>query len=657
MAVRDVVQAAAGVGGDKLYVEDVFSTYLYDANLSSGVVVNNGINLLDEGGLIWTKCRNFTADHGLYDSERTSFQKLLRSNTTIQELNSGTHIQATTTGYTIDSTGYPETNNNNTGAKHASWTWRKAPSFFDVVTYTGNGTTNDIAHSLDSVPGFVVIKKTSTTSNWYTLNRKSNGDYVQGYLNSTGSLPQVWTSANTSNYLTSTTLKINALATVTSEDLNASGVTYVAYLFAHNDAGGFGDDGEQNVISCGSYTGTGATQDINLGWETQFLLVKKTSSTGDWYLYDVMRGMAVTGDHRRLAANLSDMEYSLTAGPRPIASGFQLDASSNINTSGSTYIYIAIRRPMKTPESGTEVFGAVARTGTGVATTVESGVLNDLAIIKNRGSGVEPALWANRLTGPYYMKSASTNAETSSTTAVIPANPWDLMGGMRVGSTSAATNASGSNFINYHFRRAPSFMDVVAYTGTGVAHAEPHNLGVAPEMMIVKTRSTAENWIVYHSALTATSYLNLNTDGIGGTTSIAWDNTEPTATNFTVGLWNNVNGSGVTNIAYLFATLPGVSKVGSYTGTGTAQTIDCGFSSGARFVLIKRTDSTGDWYVWDSVRGIVAGNDPYFFLNSGAAEVTSTDYIDPVASGFEISSSAPAAINASGGTFIYLAIA
>jgi hypothetical protein len=73
--------------------------------------------------------------------------------------------------------------------------------------------------------------------------------------------------------------------------------------------------------------------------------------------------------------------------------------------------------------------------------------------------------------------------------------------------------------------------------------------------------------------------------------------------------------------------------------------------------MIKRTDSTGDWYVWDSARGIVAGNDPYLLLNSTAAEVTNTDYVDTYSLGFEISSTAPAAINANGGTFIFLAIA
>ena len=134
-------------------------------------------------------------------------------------------------------------------------------------------------------------------------------------------------------------------------------------------------------------------------------------------------------------------------------------------------------------------------------------------------------------------------------------------------------------------------------------------------------------------------------------------NTTPTASAFYVGNNALTNNTAETYVAYLFATCAGVSKVGSYTGTATTLQVPCGFTTGARFVLIKRTDSTSDWYVWDTVRGIIAGNDPYSLLNSNAAEVTNTDYIDPYSAGFELSSTAPAAINANGGTYIFLAIA
>jgi hypothetical protein len=185
-----------------------------------------------------------------------------------------------------------------------------------------------------------------------------------------------------------------------------------------------------------------------------------------------------------------------------------------------------------------------------------------------------------------------------------------------------------------------------------------HNLAVVPELMIIKGRSSGTagySWGVYQASLGPSNELYLNTtDGIQG--SSAFNDTTPTASVFSLG-GGYTNFGGQTYVAYLFASAPGVSKVGSFTGTGATQVIDCGFTGGARFVMIKRTDSTGDWYVWDTARGMIPSNDPYLLLNSTAAEVTGTDFVDTAATGFEISSTAPAAINASGGTFIFLAIA
>jgi hypothetical protein len=176
--------------------------------------------------------------------------------------------------------------------------------------------------------------------------------------------------------------------------------------------------------------------------------------------------------------------------------------------------------------------------------------------------------------------------------------------------------------------------------------------------MIVKNRSVTGAWDVYTPTTGNTSFLELNTNYAQVTNSGTWNNTSPTSSVFTVGTASATNGSGNNLVAYLFATCPGVSKVGTYTGTGAAQTINCGFTTGARFVLIKRVNVDNyDWYVWDSARGIIPSNDPYLLLNSTAAEVTGTDYVDTTSVGFDITSTAPAAINANGGTFIFLAIA
>ena len=211
------------------------------------------------------------------------------------------------------------------------------------------------------------------------------------------------------------------------------------------------------------------------------------------------------------------------------------------------------------------------------------------------------------------------------------------------------------------FKRATGFFDVVAYSGTNGTISRNHNLGVAPELMIFKRRDSTSAWTVL-SELDGSSYseMALNSTIDKSTRNYSANQyltAQPTATVFAQAAGYD-NASGGTYIAYLFATLAGVSKVGSYTGNaGYAVNVDCGFSAGARFILIKRTDSTGDWYTYDSARGIVAGNDPYLLLNSTAAEVTNTDYIDPLASGFTVTSSAPAGLNASGGSYIFLAIA
>ncbi len=133
----------------------------------------------------------------------------------------------------------------------------------------------------------------------------------------------------------------------------------------------------------------------------------------------------------------------------------------------------------------------------------------------------------------------------------------------------------------------------------------------------------------------------------------------PTPTTFSIDAGNTIGGIGATGVIYLFASKAGISKVGSYTGNGTSQTIDANFTTGSRYVMIKRTDSTGDWIVWDTVRGISvgAGNDPHLSLNTTVAEATSDDSIDYAASGFVAKQNATTNINVNGATYIYLALA
>jgi hypothetical protein len=450
----------------------------------------------------------------------------------------------------------------------------------------------------------------------------------------------------------------------TDATVNASGSTYVAYLFAH-DAGGFGLTGTDNVISCGSFTTDGSGNfTTTLGYEPQWILYKNPNASSNWNLIDTMRGWPVGTGSSYLRPNTSGAETT-DALPYmiPTATGFAGINGGFGNT--QTYIYIAIRRgPMKVPTSGAEVFSPVARTGNSptVTSITSPGFAADLVWQKRRSPDTASSNLFDRLRGRVFLASATTGAETAAnTTATRDLVSFDNLGFTVGEQWSSEINANTNPEVYWAFGRAPGFFDVVCYTGTGSATTVTHNLGAVPELIFVKSRSAAASWEVYRASGSMSSAIGLilNSTQVGENNSYSFGNnvttTVPTASVFTAGA--NITLSAVTYVAYLFATCAGVSKVGSYTGTGTTLQIDCGFTGGARFVMIKRTDDTGDWYVWDSARGIIAGDDPYLLLNSTAAEVTNTDYVDTYSAGFEISSTAPAAINASGGSFIFFAVA
>jgi len=636
------------------YIEDVFSTYLYNGT-DAPQTIANGIDLSGNGGLVWLKSRSGTVvtgydKHILFDTVRTNTNSLSTNSTAAVESGwSDLFFRFKANGFdfgTSTSTA-DQSYLNNLGVSYASWTFGKKQKFFDIVSYTGNATARDITHSLGSTPGFIIIKRRDAIAQWPTWHRSLPANNVI-FLNQTTATQTV------SGYVTavsSTTFSIG-----TQNSVNANGGSFIAYLFAH-DAGGFGADGSQNAISCGSFS-AGTTVDVNLGYEPQYVLLKCASDAGSWWVSDIMRGMSNT-DWVFLQPNLVDAEANTGAGTViPTATGFTFKGANLGLTAGQTMIYMAIRRgPMRVPTDATKVLNITKRTGTNTATTVGS-ILTDSALVKKYNDS-KTAVWADRLRGAPYLQTTTTSAEATSTTDAFPANPWDVSSGFRVagGGTLAGgfTNYTGDDYVNYAFQRAPGFFDVVCYTGTGTNDNKNHNLSVVPELVILKARSSALSWYVLaESTILGGSgrYLVLDSTAAYGTgvTRQTW-----TSSTFSVGSLGDLNGSGTTYVAYLFVTCPGVSKVGSYTGTGATQTISCGFTGGARYVLIKRTDSTGDWWFWDTARGMVSGTDPRLAYNSTAAE-TNANWVYTTTGGFQIVTS-DATVNANGGSYIYLAIA
>jgi len=645
-----------GVGvSPNQFIENLFSTYLYTGN-GSTQTITNGIDLSTNGGLIWTKARSGASNHWLTDTVRGNTKGLFSNQIAANQTSSTEITSFLTNGYTLGSG--PNTNFNSD--TFVGWTFRKQAKFFNIVTYTGTGANTTIAHNLGSTPGCIIVKRTDTTGNWqvYHSGLTSAAYSIQLNLtNAQASATTVWNSTAP----TSSVFSVGTDATV-----NASGGTYVAYLFASN-AGGFGNDGTQNVITCGSFTTDAATRagQVNLGWEPQFFICKDTTNTGNWVFQDSTRGMTVNGGtvqtNKTLYANTNGAEVT-TGFVNLNASGFTIDNA--INGVSETFIYIAIRRgPMATPTVGTSVFSPIAVSSSVSYNTAETtNFVIDTQLSTARGGYANNSAASSRLTsvsttsgnagtGTPYLVTSGTAAE--STTAVLT-NGWNNTGFY----IPAGLDITSS--IYWSFQRSPGFFDEVCYTGTGAgsgSFALNHNLTVTPEFIILRQRNGTSNWQAgtnFTSTNWRSMFLNLTNAGASQTSyaNNDWFAAQPTSTTFTVGWGYYTTG---TYVAYLFASCPGVSKVGTYSGTGATQTINCGFTGGARFVMIKRTDSTGDWYVWDTARGMVAGTDPYLLFNTTAAEVNANN-VYTTGVGFQIVGTG-AGINASGGTYIYLAIA
>jgi hypothetical protein len=637
-----------GAPFEPTYIEQIFQTWLYTGN-GSTQTITNGIDLAGKGGLVWTKSRNNAQNHIVNDTVRGAGKQLIPNSTLFQQSESTALTSFNSNGFSLGS----KSDVNDASNTYVSWTFREQPKFFDVVTYTGNGASNrNISHALGSVPGAIIIKRTDSTGNWVFGHRGSSGtEYLSTILRLNTTDAALTNSAFSATW-TSSAFQISAGGG--SDDVNANGATYIVYIFAHN-AGGFGLSGTDNVVSCGSVVGAGGSgTTVTLGYEPQWILIKNASNSQDWWVVDNMRGLVATvSSSAVLRPNLSDAETTGFS-VQPTSTGF----TNFVMTTGQTYIYIAIRRgPMRTPTTGTSVYSGVTFTGDStVNRSLTAGFPPDLVIPKVRlntgGSGGNT--WnVDRLRGSPVLAMNATFDE--SVTASYDLGSFNKSQTAFVTGTSTTfINSLGNSEIAWMFRRAPSFFDEVCYTGDGVnGRTVSHNLTVAPELIMVKNRVASADWAVYANGPVGCLILNA-TNAANGIANFPVGT--PTTTTFAVASSSGVNGSGNTFVAYLFASCPGVSKVGSYTGTGTTQTINCGFTGGSRFVMIKRTDSTGDWYVWDSSRGIIAGDDPYLLINSAAIEVTNTNFVDTAATGFQIRSSAPAAINANGGTFIFLAI-
>ena len=449
-------------------------------------------------------------------------------------------------------------------------------------------------------------------------------------------------------------------STVTPATITSNGPPSASDRNPFDDSEGFkfGENGDQNIIKTGEYLGRASTLNpvVDLGWEPQFIMIKSLTTTGPWLMFDSIRNIkqgdsSYVGQTPYLRANSDAAEVTNTRYIELTPTGFKIMGNySDVNTSFETYGYIAIRRPdgwvSKPAEAATEVFNM----GQGQAGGSPGGIPNYISGFPPDGQFVKETNASNnfyfgsRLTGEEYIIINSTAVRANSSTWT-----WDCMTGYNTGT-------SDSDWVSWLWKRGPGF-DVVAYEGDSQnSRILRHSLGAEPEMIWIKNRdSAATNWIVGHIGLDGgnepwTHAIYLNEDEAELDYDFFMDKA-PTAYSFEV-TTASVNDSNTNYVAWLFRSVTGISKVGTYSGSASGQTITLGFQP--RFIIIRNTAGSRNWVMFDTLRGWGAGNDEELSLNKPDAQGGNNDRGEPTATGFTVGTGNDDT-NGSGFTYIYYA--
>ena len=447
-------------------------------------------------------------------------------------------------------------------------------------------------------------------------------------------------------------------STVTPDTISATGspsVTTNNSIFNDPAAYVFGESESESVISCGSYVGNGSTTgpEVYLGWEPQWVLVKNASAGENWKIFDSMRGIPTDAGDAQITPNANSAESTSTNFLDLTPTGFKVKTTDGvINGNGNTIVYMCLRRPDgyvgKPPELGTDVFAMDTGSSSSTIPNFDSGFPVDFTFFRKPAANGHWELGARLIQGKFHYTDDSDAEMTWANMAFDSNVGWEY------------SSNHDSAFQSWMFKRHAG-MDVVTYKGDHVDNRQlPHQLSKAPEMIWTHARDTTENWVVWHTGMpnsgdgenaTAHALLNLN-NGVshsgqiyGGTDAVA-----PTSTHWSVGTHESINDDRYNYLSMLFTSVSGISKCGSYNGSNSSQTITTGFQP--RFVIIKRTDSNGEWYVLDTTRGWGSGDDKAIKIDYAQSQFDH-DMGAPTSTGFTLTNND--AWNNASKTYIYYA--
>ena len=331
-----MMQMLLGAGGASgVPVSDLFSTDLYSnpSTAPNPRTITNGIDFLNEGGLLWVRNRDWERGHVLYNTANsatssTSSHCLTANNEEpLKDMGAIATVTWNNNGWSVPS-GDGDINGNNFG-NYVAWSFRKAEKFFDIITYDGDGTDGRaINHNLGCVPGMILVKKTDGSDQYWAAYHVAAGATHYMKLN------DGMAAYDHTNFWDDTTPTSTQFTVGGTTSVNHNEGKFTAFLFAK----------DEDNIKCGTTSSISGynTETIQLGWKPQFLLVKPVTNSGNWLMADSERGLytSVSSTAKALYPNTNDDEETVYDSVAVHDNGFII---KDYTGSTGTYAYMAIK--------------------------------------------------------------------------------------------------------------------------------------------------------------------------------------------------------------------------------------------------------------------------------------------------------------------------
>jgi hypothetical protein len=538
--------------------------------------------------LVWIKCREGTESHSINDIVRGTQKRLLADATNAEDAGGITKFNpdgfTTSTGYGSDGDG--------TGNDFIAWGWdmggttvtntsgsintqvRANPTYGQsIISYTGNGTSGaNIGHGLSSAPEMVIVKSRDGTNN-------DNWGVGHTSIGWTKALRLNLTDAEdtNSNFWNNTAPSSTLVTLGNGSQHNSNTEDYIAYAF-HSVSG---------YSKFGSYTGNGSTTGptVTLGFRPAFLIVKRTSGTGNWVMVDNVRNPMSNDVDKYVKADTTDAEATQSGELFKFTStGFTIGANlGDVNANGATYIYMAFAGGMDSISDynttgdidarvkANPTYGQSIVQYAGASNAVDDDADNsgnywdiphglsskpEMIIVRNRGGGAWYVGHKDLATNPFAnhkYQQLQTDRATDTGTAILwggtePTSSVFTVGGWDV------VNRTGNNYIAYCFHSVTGYSKFGSYSGTAGTHTV--TTGFEPAFIMIKrTNSAGEHWYMYDNTRFPNSQQNTvtaNNDSAEGGNSSMLINYLSTGFQI-VGTNAGINGNGDTYIYMAFA--------------------------------------------------------------------------------------------------------